>query len=202
MNKCKDRLQKQIRFIIEVDKIKSIFRKTRLFDNSRFENDAEHSWHLAIMALLLHEYSNEEIDLLKVVKMVLIHDIVEIDAGDTFLYDEEHSQSKKQREEESAERIFGLLEPDQNDEFIQIWKEFEDRLTPEAKFAAALDRLEPLLQNYLTEGCTWKKHNIQKSQVLKKNKPIVFEGSEILWEFINDMIEDAVLKGYLQDIKI
>jgi putative hydrolases of HD superfamily len=198
MNNIKDRLQQQIRFIKEIDKIKHIFRKTRLFDNSRFENDAEHSWHLAVMAILLSEYSNEQVDLAKVIKMVLIHDIVEIDAGDTFLYDDIGNASKARKERESAERIFGLLPSDQKEELINIWQEFESRETPESKFAAAIDRLEPLLQNYFTEGYTWKKHGIHKEQVINKNKPVIINGSSTLWEFVENLIEESTSKGFLE----
>jgi putative hydrolases of HD superfamily len=196
MKTIKERLQQQIRFIREIDNLKHIFRKTRLFNNSRFENDAEHSWHLAIMAITLSEYSNEPIDLNRVIKMVLIHDIVEINAGDTFLYDEISNKLKAQKETESADKIFGLLPKDQKDEFINIWQEFEKRETAESKFAAAIDRLEPLLQNYFTEGYTWKKHNIHKTQVVDKNEPLIFSGSSALWEFVRELIEEATSKGY------
>ena len=198
MKNIKDRLQRQIQFIREIDNLKHVLRRTRLFNNSRFENDAEHSWHLALMAIALSEYSNEPIDLNRVIKMVLIHDIAEIDAGDTFLYDNTRNSSTVPKEAEGAERIFGLLPVEQKDEFIKIWQEFEKRETPESKFAAAIDRLEPLLQNYFTQGYTWKKHNIHKAQVVNKNGPIISKGSSALWEFACDLIEKAASEGYLE----
>jgi len=198
MKSIKNRLQQQIQFIREIDNLKHVLRRTRLFNNSRFENDAEHSWHLALMAIALSEYSNEPIDLNRVIKMVLIHDITEIDAGDTFLYDDNRNSSTVQKEAEGAERIFGLLPAEQKDEFIKIWQEFEKRETPESKFAAAIDRLEPLLQNYFTQGYTWKQHSIHKAQVVNKNEPIISKGSSVLWEFARDLIEKAVSEGYLE----
>jgi putative hydrolase of HD superfamily len=201
MKSIKNRLQQQIQFIREIDNLKHVLRRTRLFNNSRFENDAEHSWHLALMAIALSEYSNEPIDLNRVIKMVLIHDITEIDAGDTFLYDNIRNSSTIQKEAEGAERIFGLLPVEQKDEFIKIWLEFEKRETPESKFAAAIDRLEPLLQNYFTQGYTWKQHSIHKAQVVNKNEPIISKGSSVLWEFARELIEKAAAEGYLE-IKI
>jgi putative hydrolase of HD superfamily len=201
MKSIKNRLQQQIQFIREIDNLKHVLRRTRLFNNSRFENDAEHSWHLAVMAIALSEYSNEPIDLNRVIKMVLIHDLTEIDAGDTFLYDDIRNSSTLQKEAEGAERIFGLLPGEQKDEFIKIWQEFEKRETPESKFAAAIDRLEPLLQNYFTQGYTWKQHSIHKAQVVNKNEPIISKGSSVLWEFARELIEKAAAEGYLE-IKI
>ena len=198
MKNIKDRLQQQIQFIREIDNLKHVLRRTRLFNNSRFENDAEHSWHLALMAIALSEYSNEPIDLNRVIKMVLIHDITEIDAGDTFLYDDIRNSSTLQKEAEGVDRIFGLLPVEQKDEFIKIWQEFEKKETPESKFAAAIDRLEPLLQNYFTQGYTWKQHSIHKAQVVNKNEPIISKGSSVLWEFARDLIEKAASEGYLE----
>ena len=198
MKSIKNRLQQQIQFIREIDNLKHVLRRTRLFNNSRFENDAEHSWHLAVMAIALSEYSNEPIDLNRVIKMVLVHDITEIDAGDTFLYDDIRDSSTVQKEAEGAKRIFGLLPKEQEDEFTRIWQEFEKGETPESKFAAAIDRLEPLLQNYFTQGYTWKKHRIHKAQVVNKNEPIISKGSSVLWEFALDLIEKAVSEGYLE----
>jgi putative hydrolase of HD superfamily len=146
-----EKLEKQLNFIIEIDKVKNIVRKSKLFENSRFENYAEHSWTICIMALLLKEYSNMTINLEKVIYMLLLHDIVEIDAGDIFLYSDKR-KTVQNIEKKAAERIFGLLENTQKDYFIKIWEEFEERKTDEAKFAAVFDRLEPLLQNYMTEG--------------------------------------------------
>lgn len=194
----RERLTKQINFILEVDKLKEIYRQSRITDGSREENDAEHSWHLAVMAFLLQEYGNDtNMDILKVMKMVLIHDLVEIDAGDTFIYDTVGYQSKPDREQKAASRIFGLLPEDQAGEFQTLWQEFEARETSEAKFAAVLDRLEPLLLNSRTEGHTWRKFNIKSEAVFQKNAH-VREGSEALAGYINDLLEDCITKGYLQ----
>jgi len=193
-----DRLSQQISFLMEADKLKQIYRQSLLSDGSREENDAEHSWHLALMVVLLNEYANEPgLDILKTVKMVLIHDIVEIDAGDTFIYDTVHNTSKSKREKKAAARIFGILPPDQELEFRQLWEEFEARETPEAKFAAVFDRLQPLLLNYRTAGHTWKKYGITSSRVINKNEH-VSEGSAQLWEYIKDLLERCIEKGYLK----
>ncbi|NLI90854.1 MAG: HD domain-containing protein [Peptococcaceae bacterium] len=191
-----ERLNQQINFILEIDKLKKIYRQSLISDGSREENDAEHSWHLAVMAIILKEYANDPgLDILKVVKMVLIHDIVEIDAGDTFIYDIEGNSSKLQRESEAALRLFGFLPEDQQDEFKSLWEEFEAKETSEAKFAAVLDRLEPLLLNTRTEGHTWKKHHIPSERVFQKNLHVK-EGSVELWQYINTMIQDCIEKGY------
>ncbi|NLP44987.1 MAG: HD domain-containing protein [Peptococcaceae bacterium] len=192
------RLNKQIEFIFEVDKLKKIYRQSIITDGSREENDAEHSWHLALMAIVLHEYANDKnIDLLKVLKMVIIHDIVEIDAGDTFIYDKRGNETKGQREKLAAERIFGLLPQEQYLEFKHLWEEFEARETPEAKFAAVLDRLEPLLLNAKTGGHTWKKFNITSDQVLQRNSHTK-QGSKKLWDYIEKLIRECINKGYLE----
>lgn len=191
------RLDKQIKFILEVDKLKQIFRQTLLIDRSRKENDAEHSWHLAVMALLLSEYANEEsLDTFRVIKMLLIHDLVEIDAGDTFAYDEQAQKDKAERERLAAERLFNMLPQDQSAELLGLWREFEDMQTPEAQFAAALDRLQPLLHNYYTEGESWKEHGVTRAQVLRRNKH-VRTASETLGTLTEALIEQAVEKGYL-----
>lgn len=191
-----ERLERQLAFIIEIDKVKSVFRQTRLFDNSRHENDAEHAWHLAMMAAVLAEYSNEPVNTAKVMKMVLIHDLVEIDAGDVFLYDAAATTTKKQKETEAADRIFGLLPEDLATEFRGLWDEFERRDSPESRFAAALDRMEPVLQNSLTGGHAWKKHGICKEQVLAANKHIA-EGSTVLWNLVRNHIDQAAESGIL-----
>jgi putative hydrolases of HD superfamily len=191
------RLLEQIQFLVEIDKLKTIFRQSYITDKSRNENDAEHSWHLAVMAILLQEYANEEIDILRVLKMILIHDLVEIDAGDTFLYDEVGNADKELRELEAAERIFGLLPNDQRDEIFSLWREFEEKKSAEAKYAGALDRLQPLLQNYYTGGLSWKKHQLSSKQVLAKNSVIEIGSSE-LWSFAEVLITDAVSRGYLE----
>jgi len=190
------RLQDQIQFLMEIDKLKHVFRRTRLLDGSRYENDAEHAWHLAMMAMMLHEYSNEPVELPKVVKMVLIHDLVEIDAGDAFIYDENNAISKAEAETKAAIRVFGLLPEDQRREFIDLWKEFERKETPEARFAAALDRLEPLIQNAHTEGHAWIKYGITKDQVINKNRPPLVGGSEELWIYAEKLIAESANKGY------
>jgi len=195
----KNRLDLHMQFLIEIDRLKSVLRRTRLFDNSRQENVAEHGWHVAIMAMALAEYSNEPIDVNKVVRMALVHDIVEIDAGDTFLYDEAAGKVKEEAERRAAERIFGLLPLDQAREIRSLWEEFEARNTPEARFAAAIDRLEPMLQNALTAGHAWKEHNVRKSQILGKNRPIVEAGSRELWRFAEGLIENAVREGHLRE---
>ena len=191
-----ERLKQQLVFIQEIDKVKSVFRQTVILDGSRAENDAEHSWHLATMALILEEHANESVDLMKVVKMLLIHDLVEIDAGDTFVYDTEGMKDKEARERDAADRIFYLLPEAQAKEVDEIWTEFEERLTPEARYAAALDRFQPLLHNYLTEGVAWKKHGIRKGQVIDRNRHIA-EGAPILWDYARHIIEESVTRGYL-----
>lgn len=193
------RLRKQIEFIVEVDKLKQVFRQSYLADGTRKENDAEHSWHLALMAFLLAEHTKESrIDLLRTMKMVLIHDIVEIDAGDTYCYDEIAALDKGERERKAAERIFNLLPKDQAKEIRELWEEFEEVRTPEARFAAALDRLQPLLLNYASEGKSWHEHDVRRKQALQRNKHIE-ESSPVLWEYALHILEEAVKKGYLED---
>lgn len=191
-----EQLQKQVDFIHEIDKVKYIQRKTKLFNSNRNENDAEHSWHLAVMAIVLSGHANEQIDLLKVIKMLLIHDVVEIDAGDIFLYDTTQSHTNTDAELKAAKRIFGLLPQAQADEFIAIWEEFEACLTPEAKFARSMDRFEPLLQNVSNNGGTWKEFNVKYDQVIEK-KGIIKEGSQKLWDFAKTLIDESANKGIL-----
>jgi putative hydrolase of HD superfamily len=191
------RLEKQWDFIREIDKLKSVLRRTLLLDGSRYENDAEHSWHLAVMAVLLREHANEpRLDLARVIRMVLVHDIVEIDAGDTYCYDEAGNRDKVAREQVAAGRLFGLLPDEQRQEFMSIWAEFEARETAEAKFAAALDRVQPLMHNFGTAGVVWKSHGVRSGQVLERNRHVA-EGSRVLWEFAESLIRDAVKRGYL-----
>ncbi|MGY5253340.1 HD domain-containing protein [Sphingobacterium spiritivorum] len=190
-------LLKQIDFIKEIDKIKYIQRRTKLFNSDRNENDAEHSWHLALMAIVLAEHSNEKIDLLKVLKMVLIHDIVEIDAGDTFIYDMQKNHSNTDEERRAANRIFGLLPLEQGEELIAVWEEFEAGETPEAKFARAMDRLEPLLQNSSNNGGTWNEPGVNYTKVYTK-KSIIKEGSEKIWEYAETLINEGVKNGVLK----
>ena len=191
------RLEKQIRFIIETDKVKQVLRQNYIIDNSRRENDAEHSWHLALMAMILSEHSaKSQLDIFKVLKMVVIHDLVEIDAGDTFAYDKIKYADKRDREEKAAQRIFGLLPEDQRDEMIQLWQEFEYLESEEAKFAASLDRLHPLINNYKTEAAGWKNHTITKKDVEKRNQ-LTKESAPELWKYIQEVIEEISEKGYL-----
>ena len=191
-----DRLGRLVEFIVEVDQLKHIFRQTVLMDASRRENDAEHSWHLALMAVLLQEYAREEVDLLRVVKMVLVHDLVEIDAGDTFCYDEAGNRDKAERERKAADRIFGLLPGDVGAEIRGLWEEFEARETPDARFASSLDRFQPLLHNSRTGGVAWQKHGVTCDQVIDRNRHIE-DGAPALWAYARAMIEDAVRKGDL-----
>jgi len=192
------RLMKQIQFIVEIDKLKQILRQNIIIDTTRNENDAEHSWHLAIMAILLSEYSVEkDINILKVVKMVLIHDLVEIDAGDTFCYDEKGYEDKEEREQKAAKRLFNILPFDQAQEVWDLWQEFEELNTAESRFAACLDRLQPLILNYNTNGYTWQKPGIASAKVLKRNE-LLEKNTPTLWEFAKEVIEDSIRKGYLQ----
>lgn len=189
-----ERLKKQIEFIHEIDKLKYIQRKTKLFKSNRHENDAEHSWHLAMMAMVLAEHSNEPIDILKVLKMVLIHDIVEIDAGDTFLYDTTKSHDNWSEELAAAERIFGLLPTGQKEESIDVWKEFETGETNEAKFAKAIDRLEPVLQNLSNGGGTWTEFSVEFETVINKINGIQ-KASNTLWDYTEEMIDKGIRNG-------
>ena len=190
-------LLQQIEFIKEIDKLKYIQRRTKLLNSDRCENDAEHSWHLAVMAIILAEHSNEPIDVLKVVKMVLIHDLVEIDAGDTFIYDTQKSHDNTDEERLAAERIFGILPIDQKEEYLAIWEEFEANQTAEARFARTMDRLEPLLQNSSNNGGTWKEYDVPYSKVYEK-KQVMKQGSKNIWEFAEDLLEKNVEAGILR----
>lgn len=182
-------LRQQLDFIIEIDKLKYVFRKTSLFNSKRKENSAEHSWHLAMMAITLHPHANEEIDLDKVIKMLLIHDIVEIDAGDTFLFDTQKDHDNTAEELKAAQRIFGLLPVEQAEEFTVLWLEFEEAQTAEAKFAKAIDRLAPMMQNDSNHGGTWKEFDVPKQTVIEKKRRIA-EGSEVLWEYAMELIQN------------
>ncbi|MCE7073028.1 HD domain-containing protein [Dyadobacter sp. CY327] len=190
-------LLKQIEFIKEVDKLKYILRKTKLFNSDRNENDAEHSWHLSLMAIILAGHANSDIDLLRVVKMLLIHDIVEIDAGDTFIYDAQKNHTNTDEERLAANRIFGLLPEEQATELIAIWEEFEEGQTHEAKFARAMDRLEPLLQNTSNNGGTWAEFGVSYEKVYAK-KQVIQQGSESIWQYAEQLINDSVEKGILK----
>jgi len=191
-------LRRQIDFVVEIDKLKDVYRQTLLMNGKRYENDAEHSWHLAVMVFLLSEYAeNKQLDLFRVLKMVLVHDLVEIDAGDTFCYDKKAAVGKVEREREAARRIFALLPQDQAASFLELWEEFESMQTPEARYAAALDRLQPILHNYNTQGAAWRKHGVTLDRVLDRNKHIA-EGAPELWNFAESLIKDAEEKGYLE----
>jgi putative hydrolase of HD superfamily len=190
------RLGEQFRFLIEVDKLKTIIRQNYLSDGSRQENDADHSWHLALMCVILKEYANEEIDVVKTMTMLLVHDIIEIDAGDTYAYDMTGNASKRERELVAAERIFHLLPEDQAKELRSLWDEFEERTTPEAKFAVTLDRLLPCLLNAASNGKSWKEHQVTLSQVLKRNET-THEGSEELWNYQYELLLRQVEQGNL-----
>ena len=193
-----DRLQQQMDFILEVDKLKNITRQTYLSSGERKENDTEHSWHLALMCALLAEHSNEKIDVLKTMTMVLIHDIVEIDAGDTYAYDTAGNTTKREREVRAAERIFHLLPADQALWLRGLWDEFEEGVTPEAKFAIALDKIQPVLLNDASGGKSWREHGVEVSQILKRNEHTP-EGSRQLWEYAKELIDKNVENGNIKD---
>lgn len=195
------RLEKQFEFFREIDKEKFIGRQTYLTDAVRKENDAEHAWHMAVMAILLSEYSNEEIDVLKTVTMLLIHDLVEIDAGDTYAYDEEGKKTKRAREEMAADRIFGLLPEDQGERLRVLWEEFESGETAEARFAHTMDHIQPLMLNAATDGKSWLEHGVRLEQVLGRNRNTA-EGSRELWEYAHEnFIRPNVEKGRLPRIE-
>jgi len=188
-----ERLRRQLEFILEIDRLKSVLRQSYLIDSDRHENSAEHSWHLAVAAMVLTEHAKERIDVGKVIRLVLVHDLVEIDAGDTFVYDEAANVGKATREQEAANRLFGVLPEDQAQTLMALWREFEDRQTPEAKFAFALDRLLPILHNVFTQGRSWKEHGIRQEQALSKNRPIE-DGSPVLWEAVESLIAQTLPK--------
>jgi putative hydrolase of HD superfamily len=191
------RLQQQIEFMLEIDKLKRILRRTILTDRSREENSAEHSWHIAMAVFLFSEYArNQNIDWYRVIKMLLVHDLVEIDAGDTYCYDHQSRKDQAQREQKAAERIFNILPLDQSRSFRELWDEFENRKTPESKYANALDRFQPFLQNYATKGQIWRKNNITRRQVKDRMQPM-FDGAPLLWNLVELLIDDAVQKKYL-----
>ena len=196
LNIADKRLAQQIHFLVEMDKLKAVLRRTFVIGANRFENSAEHSWQLPLAAMILVEYADGALDLCRALKMLLVHDIIEIDAGDTYCYDEEGALDKEEREGRAAERIFGLLPPDQAPEIHGLWTEFEAGKTPEARFANAVDRLMPLLHNYYTQGRSWQDHGISSDQVLERNAH-VGEASETLGALVQSIVEDAVAQGYL-----
>jgi len=189
------RLEKQLAFIAELDKMKGIIRHTPLMDASRRETDAEHSWHIAVMALLLAEHADEPVDAVKVMKMLLIHDVVEIDAGDTFIYDAVGNADKAEREQRAADRLFGLLPDDQAAEMRALWDEFEDRQTADARFAASIDRFQPILNNHLAGGGSWQANKVQPETVLSFNESRIGGASKRLWTRIKEMIHLSIARG-------
>lgn len=194
-----ERLEKQIKFIKEIDKEKTIKRQTLLTNGMQKEDDAQHAWHMAIMTLLLSEYANEEIDILKTISMLLIHDIVEIDAGDTYAYDQEGIKTQRERETKAADRIFGLLPEDQKEKFRMLWEEFENNETPEAHFAHTMDNFQPVMLNDATNGKMWKENGVHLSQILKRNEKTKL-GSKILWEYsYKNFIEPNIKKKRIID---
>ena len=193
-----ERLEKQFAFIKEIDKEKFIGRQTYVTGAGRKENDAEHAWHMAVMTVLLSEYANEEIDVLKTITMLLIHDIVEIDAGDTYAYDEVGKKTQREREEKAAERIFGMLPEDQAKKFRDLWEEFEARETKEAKFARTMDNIQPMMLNAATDGKAWVEHGVHVNQILKRNEHTA-EGSQILWKYAYEtFIKPNLEKGRIK----
>ncbi len=196
--KEKDRLERQIAFCREIDKEKQVGRQTYLADGSRKENDAEHAWHMAVMTLLLSEYANEEIDVLRTVSMLLIHDLVEIDAGDTFAYDEEAKKSQRERERKGAERLFGMLPEDQRDRLRAMWDEFEAGETAEARFARTMDNLQPMMLNAASDGKAWLERGVRLEQVEHRNENTA-KGSAELWSYaVDNFIKPNVEKGRLK----
>ena len=192
-----DRFKQQIEFILEVDKLKHVLRQTILMDQSRRENSSEHSWHIALTVMILSEYARDSnIDFFRVMKILLIHDLIEIDAGDTYCYDDQGRQDQAERERQAADRIFNILPPDQAGTFRELWDEFEERKTPDSRFANALDRVQPMLHNYFTDGQTWQEHDIHSSQVHERMRPVK-DGAPDLWHYVTALIEDSVKKGML-----
>jgi putative hydrolases of HD superfamily len=193
------RLKRQVEFLLEIDRLKHTLRQTILTDRSRQENSVEHSWHIAMAAMVMSEHAGQaDIDLGRALRMMLIHDLVEIDAGDTYCYDVQGRVDQQERELRAAGRIFGMLPDPQAAELRGLWDEFEGRATPEARFAHAMDRFQAFLHNYFTEGEMWRRHAIRRGQVLARMQPVA-EGAPLLWEYVKNLIEDAVAKGYLKE---
>ncbi|EGQ8032961.1 HD domain-containing protein [Vibrio parahaemolyticus] len=193
-----DRLEKQLALLIELDKLKSVLRRTRVKSaEGRLENSGEHSWHVALMAVLMEEHANAPVDICRVMKMLLIHDVVELDAGDTFVYDTAASKEQAEKEIKAAERLFGMLPTDQGQELLALWQEFEAAQSDDAKYAKALDRLIPMLLNYHNNGQSWKENSVTREQALTINKRIEF-GSVTLWDKAKELIEEATEKGWLK----
>lgn len=191
------RLNEQLTFLLEIDRLKRVLRRTSLVGGDRRENSAEHSWHLAMMAMVLAEYANEPVDLLHTIKLLLVHDIVEIDAGDTFAYDVQANLDKEEREQAAADRIFGLLPAEQCSELRALWEEFDARQTPEARFANALDRMMPSLQNYENAGGAWRTAGVNLQAIVERLQPID-DGSHTLWQYVQAMLADAVARNMIR----
>lgn len=192
------RLEAQLSFFREVDKLKQVFRQTLLLDGSRVENDAEHSWHLAMMVMTFMEYAPAELDVAKVMKLVILHDLVEIDAGDVYTYDDFDPAEKNAKEQAAADRIFNILPSDQANELMDLWHEYEAKQTPEAKFAGAMDKLQPFLHNYYVDNSAWRLHDVPKARVIEKMS-IIKKGCPALWDFTLSMIEQADEEGLFAD---
>jgi len=190
--------EKQIQFLIEADKMKSIYRRTLLMDKSRCENDAEHSWHLALMAMTLFEYAySPEVDMLRVLKMALVHDLVEVYAGDTFAYDEKGYEDKQQRENDAADKLFGILPEEQGREYRALWEEFDAMKTADALYASAVDRLQPLLSNYMTQGHTWKDGSVTSDRVLKRME-LIKTAIPAAWPLVEKIVSESIANGWLK----
>ncbi len=191
-----ERFKQQLQFLKEIDGMKNVLRQTMLVDYSRRENDAEHSWHFAVTAMILAEYADKEVDLFRVLKMALVHDLVEVYAGDTFAYDEKGNEGKEEREKVAADKIFGLLPEDQGRELRSLWEEFDAMETRDALYAACIDRLQPFINNYYTQGHTWRRGKVKPKQIYKRMEPVK-RGAPELWDFIEFVINDSIKKGYL-----
>lgn len=192
-----EKLQKQIKFALVIDEMKNIFRRNLIIDGSRRENDAEHSWNLAMLAMLFEEYSTEKVDIEKVLKIALVHDLIEVYAGDTFAYDVKGNEDKLQREIESANKLFGILDLEQGAQIRALWDEFEAKETPESKYANAIDRIQPLINNYMTNGHTWKEGDVRAPQILKR-MDIIRTTTPALWPIVEGIISTSIEKGILK----
>lgn len=192
-----EKLKKQLKFILVIDNMKNIFRRNLLADGSRRENDAEHSWSLAMLAMLFEEYSAEKVDMEKTLKIALVHDLVEVYAGDTFAYDLKGNEDKLERETKAAQKLFEILEPEQGGEIRDLWNEFEEKKTPEARYANAIDRVQPLINNYMTDGYTWKDGDVHAPQIYKRNE-IVRTAAPELWELVEGIVDDSIESGILK----
>ncbi len=193
-----ERLHRQLDFILEIDKAKNVFRQTHLSGHGRNENDAEHSWHMAVMAYLLREYANETVDIAKVMLMCLIHDLVEIEAGDTYAYDTERLKTQKEREDRAKESLFSKLPKDQKEELIVLFDEFEEYRTPESKFAHAMDNLQPLMLNHSNGGSDWREHQVRAEQVYARQSKTSL-GSERLYEVTDEILKENIRKGNIKE---